>query len=325
MNGSKRSIRRLQGRFIALAREPSTRRRFPPGPTCVGKPGCGRGLPLQQSCSGRAIRGVSPASGGNRLTFAPLCAKGRNPRGAPPPQCGAYPHHAPRSARRHALSAMGRYLLVVLGLLACGAAASRAEDLERGKSGPTIFAADCSACHRSAQGLAFGMSATDLMDLLRQHYTTGPDPANQVANYLLSVVGNGRRPKEKPLTEPQPTAAGPAGEQAGKRRPRGEEPMTDPDAGQRPPGEIRSNEAAVGEPGGAATDRGRPGSASKRRQQADHPAEPALPNRSKKPGQPTTATRGPEAEPARPPEPIPGQPSPSVAARPSEPAEVRQP
>lgn len=218
------------------------------------------------------------------------------------------------------MSAMGRYLLVVLGLLACGAAASRAEDLERGKSGPAIFAADCSACHRSAQGLAYGMSATDLMDLLRQHYTTGPGPANQVANYLLSVVGNGRRPKEKPLTEPQSTAAGPAGEQAGKRRPRGEEPATDPAVGQRPPGEIRGNEAAVGEQGGATPDHGRPGPASKRRQQADHPAE-TLPNRSKKLGQPTAATRGPEAEPARPPEPVPG-PSPSVAARPSEPAET---
>src|ERR1700680_2530695 len=217
------------------------------------------------------------------------------------------------------LSAMGRYLLVVLGLFACGAPSARAEDLERGKSGPAIFAADCSACHRSAQGLAFGMSATDLMDLLRQHYTTGPGPANQVANYLLSVVATARRPKKKPLTEPQSTAAG---EQAGKRRPRGEEPTTDPVAGQRPPGEIRSNEAAVGEQGGAAPDHGRPGPASKRRQQADHPAE-TLPNRAKKLGQPTTATRGPEAEPAQPPEPVPG-PSPSVAARPSEPAEVRQ-
>jgi hypothetical protein len=163
------------------------------------------------------------------------------------------------------------------------------------------------------------------MDLLRQHYTTGPDPANQVATYLLSVVGNGRRPKDKPLTEPQSTAAGPASEQAGKRRPRGEEPATDAAGGPRPPGEIRNDEAAVGEQGGAAADRGRPGPASKRKQ-ADRPAEPALPNRSKKPGQPTTATRGgPEAEPVRPPEPVTAQPPPSVAARPSEPAEIRQP
>jgi hypothetical protein len=236
------------------------------------------------------------------------------------------------------LSAIARYSLLALGLYAWGATPSRAEDLERGKSGPAIFAADCAACHRSAQGLAYGMSSRDLIDLLRQHYTTGPGPAGQVANYLLSVVGNGRRPKEKPLTEPQPTAAGPASEQ-GKRRARGEEAVTEPagqrppgeirgtePAGQRPPGEIRGNEAAVGEPGAAAAgDRGRPGPAPKRRQQADRPAEPALPGRSKKPGPPATATRGTEPEPARPPETIQSQPSDSVAARPPEPPAARQP
>src|SRR5205823_14839591 len=135
--------------------------------------------------------------------------------------------------------------LLVVGSLACAVVPARAEDFERGKSGPAIFAADCTGCHRSAQGLAYGMGSPQLMDLLRQHYTTGPGPANQVAGYLLSVVGNGRRPKEKPLTEPQPTAAAPAGEQGGKRRPRGEEATTEP--GQRPPAEIRSSGTAVGE------------------------------------------------------------------------------
>jgi hypothetical protein len=217
------------------------------------------------------------------------------------------------------LFAIGRYLLVVLGIVAWGAAPSRAEDLERGKSGPAIFAADCSACHRSAQGLAYGMNPSQLMDLLRQHYTTGPGPANQVATYLLSVVGNGRRPKEKPLTEPQSTAAGAAGEPAAKRHPRGEEPAAE-GAGQRPPADIKSNETAGGEEAGAATDRGRPGPASKRHQQAAHPAEPALPSRSKRLGQPAAATRGAQPEPARPPEPIPAAPAESVAARPLEPA-----
>ena len=227
------------------------------------------------------------------------------------------------SARRHALFAVGRYLLLVLGVCAWGPAPSRAEDLERGKSGPAIFAADCSACHRSAQGLAYGMSPSALMDLLRQHYTTGPAPANQLAAYLLSVVGNGRRPKEKPSTEPQSTAAGPAGEQGSKRRARGEE-AAEP-AGQRPPGEIKSNETAIGEQGEAASDHGRPGPASKRRQRADHPAEPALPSGSKKFGLPTAATHGPESELARPPESIPVQPSDPGATRPIEPADARQP
>ena len=70
------------------------------------------------------------------------------------------------------MSAIARYLLLALGLYAWGATPSRAEDLERGKSGPAIFAADCAACHRSAQGLAYGMSSRDLMDLLRQRGST---------------------------------------------------------------------------------------------------------------------------------------------------------
>jgi len=218
------------------------------------------------------------------------------------------------------LSAVARYLLLVLGSLACAVVPARAEDFERGKSGPAIFAADCTGCHRSAQGLAYGMSSPQLMDLLRQHYTTGPGPANQVAGYLLSVVGNGRRPKEKPLTEPQSTA-GAAGEQ-GKRRSRSEEASTD-SGGPRPPAEIKDKEAAGGEEGSAGNERDRAGSVAKRRQQAA-PAEPPLPNRSKKLGQPTAATRGAEPEPARPPEPVPAQPPETVAARPPEPAEVRQ-
>src|ERR1051326_7323589 len=244
-----------------------------------------RGRVAPRGCSGRrsdynkvpaARQSGTVGGGGNRLTFAPLCAKGRNNRGGP--YRGARSAQAKQSAGRHVLSAMGRYLLVVLGLLAWGTPASRAEDLERGKSGPAIFAADCAACHRSAQGLAYGISPPELMDLLRQHYTTGPGPANQVATYLLSVVGNGRRPKEKPLTEP--SGSGPAGDQANKRRREETEPV-----GPRPPGEIRSNEAAVGEPRGAAGDR----------------AGGRASNRSKKPGQPATAARGSEYEAARPP------------------------
>src|SRR5437588_1159819 len=146
------------------------------------------------------------------------------------------------SARRHALFAVGRYLLLVLGVCAWGPAPSRAEDLERGKSGPAIFAADCAACHRTAQGLAYGMGPSQLMDLLRQHYTTGPGPANQVATYLLSVVGNGRRPKEKPSTEPQPAALAEP-EAAGKHRPRSDEAVTAP--AQRPPAEILSETGSV--------------------------------------------------------------------------------
>jgi len=225
-----------------------------------------------------------------------------------------------RPLGRNALSAVGRSFLVTLGLFVLLAASTRAEDLERGKSGPAIFAADCSGCHRSAQGLAYGMGSGVLMDFLRQHYTTGPGPANQVAAYLLSVVGNGRRPKEKALTEPRSTAAAPAGEPAGKRRP-GEEPADSATAGPRPPAGIGGSEAATDEPGTA----GRGGPASKRRQQADRPAEPALQSRSKRLDQPATGTHGLESEPDRPPQSIPAPPSESAVARPAEPSGASQP
>jgi hypothetical protein len=264
-----------------------------------------------------------------RQSTAPAAAAGRWTDGSHSPHCalkvarleGARrPSSCAVFARRHALSALGRYFALVLGLLAYGVAQSRAEDLERGKSGPAIFAADCSACHRSAQGLAYGMSPSQLMALLRQHYTTGPVPATQVATYLLSVVGNGRRPKEKPLTEPQPTA-GAQGEQS-KRRARGEEASTDT-AAPRPPGEIGNREPAGPEEAGGERDRA--GSAGKQRQQATHSPEPAPANRSRRSGQPGAATGGTEPEPARPPESVPAQPGETVAVRPSEPAATSPP
>src|SRR5262245_56611110 len=214
---------------------------------------------------------------------------------------------------RNALSAVGRSFLVALALFVLGAASTRTEDLERGKSGPAIFAADCSGCHRSVQGLAYGMGSGELMEFLRQHYTTGPGPASQVASYLLSVVGSGRRPKEKALTEPRSTAAAPSGEPAGRGRPAEEPP--DATAGPRPPAGIGGSEATTAEPGTAA---GRVGHASKRRQQADRPTEPALQSRSKKLDQPSIGTHGSESEPDRPPQSVPAPPSESAPLRPTE-------
>lgn len=175
------------------------------------------------------------------------------------------------------MSDRGRFLLV-LGFLVLGAASAGAEDLERGKSGPAIFAADCAACHGSASGLAKGISSGQLMDLLRQHYTTGPGPAGLVAAYLLATANEPRRAKPKP--EPAGTT-----EQAGKRR----------------PGEGAG--ALVERPPEPVPDRGasRPSEpASKKRQETERAAEPSgteSRGRSKKPPQPATAARTTEPEP----------------------------
>ena len=72
--------------------------------------------------------------------------------------------------------------LAVCALLGLWAGPALAEDLEAGKSAAAIFSGDCANCHRSPRGLAKGMSAGALADFLREHYTTGPGLARDLAN-----------------------------------------------------------------------------------------------------------------------------------------------
>ena len=84
----------------------------------------------------------------------------------------------------------GICLLTMMGLgLMAGSA--RAEDFEAGKSAAKIFESDCVNCHRSPRGLAKGMGSRALVDFLREHYTTGLGPANELANYLQSSTAGG--------------------------------------------------------------------------------------------------------------------------------------
>src|ERR1700737_666103 len=126
MNGNKRSIRRLH-RLPTLARA-ARLRRFPSSKrACGGRVAGGgsserRGITTKFSSAGNRL----PAErNGNRLTFAPLCAKGRNLRGEGPCR-GAFLRNPKRSAGRPALSAIARYSLLALGLYAWGATPSRA-------------------------------------------------------------------------------------------------------------------------------------------------------------------------------------------------------
>ena len=84
----------------------------------------------------------------------------------------------------------GVCLLTVMGL-GFMAASARAEDFEAGKSGAKIFESDCVTCHRSPRGLAKGMGSRALIDFLREHYTTGLGPANELATYLESGTADG--------------------------------------------------------------------------------------------------------------------------------------
>jgi hypothetical protein len=105
----------------------------------------------------------------------------------------------------------------VVGALVLPAAALAGEDLEAGKSGPAIFAADCAACHRSPQGLAQRMSSGALMDFLREHYTTGAGHAGKIAAYLLTAGGDARRARANPVPDAQTRSTAYPGEQIERR------------------------------------------------------------------------------------------------------------
>jgi len=61
------------------------------------------------------------------------------------------------------------------------------ESLDRGKSPTQLFASDCSACHKSPQGLAKAGGLFGLDSFLRTHYTASREAATAIANYLKSL------------------------------------------------------------------------------------------------------------------------------------------
>jgi hypothetical protein len=115
---------------------------------------------------------------------------------------------------------VGPCLIAALTALAVTGARGQ-QDLDAGKTGPQLFAQDCSACHRSPQGLVKSLGAGSLVGFLRQHYTSSSASANVVAAYLQTVGGGPRAgQKDRPerqkdqkdqakQAQPQPPAAQP--------------------------------------------------------------------------------------------------------------------
>ena len=68
-----------------------------------------------------------------------------------------------------------------------GSASAFAQDLDRNKTPGQLFSSNCTACHRSAQGLAKNLGASGLPSFLRQHYTTGPAMAASLAGFLVAA------------------------------------------------------------------------------------------------------------------------------------------
>ena len=75
------------------------------------------------------------------------------------------------------------------GLLALALAAPAAaqENLDSGKTGAQLYAADCAICHKSPQALKKSGGIFGLSSFLREHYTASRESAAAIASYLDSV------------------------------------------------------------------------------------------------------------------------------------------
>jgi mono/diheme cytochrome c family protein len=76
--------------------------------------------------------------------------------------------------------------LAVIAALTCTAAGAQ-ENLDAGKSAPKLFSESCTACHRSARGLAKGRFSFTLYLYLQKHYASNATSAWALTSYLESV------------------------------------------------------------------------------------------------------------------------------------------
>jgi hypothetical protein len=143
--------------------------------------------------------------------------------------------------------------------------AARGQNLDEGKTGPQLFALDCAACHRSAQGLARNYSGWSLTGFLRQHYTSSSGSAGVLAAYLTSAANARAEPKK-----------GKADERQAKQSP----PTRDTKAGRTEPAEQPARKQAA-RPSEAAPDQpGRPGRKTRREPAEAVPLPPPEPTAS---------------------------------------------
>jgi hypothetical protein len=124
-----------------------------------------------------------------------------------------------------------RFWKVIIGLLVAGAAGSAAaQDYTAGKTPAQLFQSDCSACHKTPQGLSRGMDQRSLAGFLREHYTTKQESAGALAAYVASVGGQ-RPPAGAAGQNPRPTVG-----------------ITESEPGQKPGQKPRANAAVAPEP-----------------------------------------------------------------------------
>jgi len=129
-----------------------------------------------------------------------------------------------------ARTVIGRGLASFVVITTLVGADAGAQDLDRDKPAAKLFAANCTACHRSPRGLAKGRFSFTLSSYLQQHYTSSAATARELAAYLQAndVPSGKARPPARKKSRPAGSA------------PEGSAPAAAPSAGggPRPPAQV---------------------------------------------------------------------------------------
>jgi Group II intron, maturase-specific domain len=146
----------------------------------------------------------------NQISAMPCVNTGAEPvrrprfRGPVTPDNGLKPPLGPRIGRGDGVNNTIIKCLVAVPGLALITGTSLAQDLAAGRTPAQLFASDCSACHRSPQGLGKKYNTGSLTGFLRAHYTTTPETAGSLAKYVMGFA------TPRPVATASPTAKDPA-------------------------------------------------------------------------------------------------------------------
>src|SRR5262249_8512219 len=144
-------------------------------------------------------------------------------------------------------SALARAAAVLVAAAVLDVAPVHGQDFDAGKSAPSLFAANCSACHRTPRGLGKRMNRFSLYSYMREHYTSSQATAAELTAYLLAVGGEAPRAKPKPAPPRQAATAAasaasrspaPPAARASSASSRRGNRIPDPIATPRPPGDV---------------------------------------------------------------------------------------
>ena len=104
------------------------------------------------------------------------------------------------------MSVFGRGVGLTMAVvaLALAAPAGAQENLDSGKTGAQLYAADCAICHKNAQALNKSGGLLGLSGFLREHYTASRESAASIATYLQSL-GSAPAPSKRTATTKRKT------------------------------------------------------------------------------------------------------------------------